>query len=79
MPLWAEEGSNSTLRMSGAELWANVYGTECLARIDKQSGSVTGWVLLHGLLERERTWTKLSQLPARFEVFARNEKPIVFW
>ncbi|CAE7406794.1 Znfx1 [Symbiodinium natans] len=43
------------LEMVGEELWANVYGTECLARIDKGSGSVTGWVLLHGLLDRERT------------------------
>ncbi|CAE7942810.1 Znfx1, partial [Symbiodinium sp. KB8] len=42
------------LEMVGEELWANVYGTECLARIDTESGSVTGWVLLHGLLEKER-------------------------
>jgi len=45
------------LEMVGEELWANVYGTECLARIDTESGSVTGWVLLHGLLDKERaTW-----------------------
>ena len=30
-------------RLAGEELWANVYGTECLARIDTESGSVTGW------------------------------------
>ena len=36
----------------GDELWANVYGTDCLARIDKTSGFVTGWVLLDGILDR---------------------------
>ncbi|CAJ1430230.1 unnamed protein product [Effrenium voratum] len=42
------------LEMIGDELWANVYGTDCLARIDKTSGSVTGWVLLHDILDRRR-------------------------
>ncbi|CAJ1367064.1 unnamed protein product, partial [Effrenium voratum] len=42
------------LEMIGDELWANVYGTDCLARIDKTSGFVTGWVLLHDILDRRR-------------------------
>ncbi|CAL1145297.1 unnamed protein product [Cladocopium goreaui] len=41
------------LEMIGNELWANVYGTDCLARIDKTSGSVTGWLVLNGILERQ--------------------------
>lgn len=40
------------MEIIGDELWANVYGTDCLARIDKTSGFVTGWVLLDGILDR---------------------------
>jgi len=41
------------LEMIGNELWANIYGTDCLARIDKTSGSVTGWLVLQGILDRQ--------------------------
>lgn len=37
------------LEVIDGELWANVFGKDCLARIDLESGSVVGWVLLTGL------------------------------
>jgi len=37
------------LEVIEGELWANVWMTECIARIDLQTGSVTHWMLLHGL------------------------------
>ncbi len=62
------------------EIWANVWQTECLARIDPADGTVVGWVLLQGLGHRERQahpkhrmdvlngaarcTSKLTQLPA---------------
>jgi glutamine cyclotransferase len=37
------------LEMIRGEIWANVWQTECIARIEPRSGNVTGWVLMHGL------------------------------
>lgn len=38
------------------EIWANVYMTDQIARIDPQSGDVVGWIDLAGILTRaERT------------------------
>jgi glutamine cyclotransferase len=31
------------------ELWANVWQTDCVARICPATGNVTGWLLLHGV------------------------------
>jgi glutamine cyclotransferase len=31
------------------EVWANVWMTECVARINPETGVVNGWLLLHGL------------------------------
>jgi len=31
------------------EVWANIWLTECIARIDPTTGVVTGWLLMHGL------------------------------
>lgn len=31
------------------EIWANVFQTECIARIAPQDGKVNGWILMHGL------------------------------
>lgn len=47
-------------------MWANVYGTDCLARIDKTSGSVTGWVLLHDILDRRRSKTQFDSGRGRY-------------
>jgi glutamine cyclotransferase len=35
------------------EVWANVWLTDTIARIDPQDGRVTGWIDLGGLLDRE--------------------------
>ena len=49
------------LEMVGGELWGNVYPmyqrkhSECLVRIDPLTGDVLGWVMLNGLLRRQRT------------------------
>lgn len=40
------------LEVVDGELWGNVYGTECLARISIETGEVLGWVMLAGLLDR---------------------------
>jgi glutamine cyclotransferase len=31
------------------EIWANIWQTECIARICPDSGKVKGWLLMHGL------------------------------
>lgn len=40
------------LEFIDGELWGNVFGQECLARVDPATGSVRGWVDLSGLLDR---------------------------
>jgi glutamine cyclotransferase len=35
--------------MIDGEIWANVWQTECIARISPSTGKVLGWVLMHGL------------------------------
>lgn len=47
---------------AGDELWGNIYGKDCLARIDKTSGSVTGWLVLDGILDRRRCMPIHSEL-----------------
>ncbi|KAF8068414.1 hypothetical protein HT031_002103 [Scenedesmus sp. PABB004] len=37
------------LEMIGGELWANVWQTNCIARICPESGRVKGWLLMQGL------------------------------
>lgn len=37
------------LEMVGTEIWANVWGSESIARIDPARGRVTGWIDLKGL------------------------------
>ena len=39
------------LEMIDGEIWANIWQTECIARICPATGRVTGWVLMHGLRE----------------------------
>lgn len=39
------------LEYINGEIWANVWQTECIARICPDSGAVVGWVLMHGLAE----------------------------
>nr|XP_009772514.1 PREDICTED: glutaminyl-peptide cyclotransferase-like isoform X2 [Nicotiana sylvestris] len=33
------------------EVWANIWMTDCIARISHKDGSVLGWILLHNLRE----------------------------
>ncbi|GBF98197.1 hypothetical protein Rsub_10697 [Raphidocelis subcapitata] len=37
------------LEMVDGEIWANIWQTECVARICPETGQVTGWLLLNGL------------------------------
>lgn len=41
------------LEYIGGEVWANVYQTDIIARIDPESGGVTGWIDLTGLLSSD--------------------------
>lgn len=46
------------LEVVEGEIWANVYTTDYIARIDPSTGKVTGWVDLRGLLsESERRYS----------------------
>lgn len=42
-------GYLNELEYINGEIWANVWQTECIARIDATSGQVVGWAFLHGL------------------------------
>ena len=42
---------NAQLEYINGELWANIWQTECIARINVSSGVVTHWMLFHGLRE----------------------------
>jgi glutamine cyclotransferase len=42
------------LEMVEGELFANVWGTDIIARIDPSNGNVTGWIDLSGLLPLEK-------------------------
>merc|ERR1712048_1519560 len=42
------------LELIDGELWANIFGMECIARIDPSSGKVLGWVVFTGILDRKR-------------------------
>jgi glutamine cyclotransferase len=37
------------LEVVQGQVWANVWMTDCIAVVDKTTGDVQGWVLLHGL------------------------------
>ncbi len=37
--------------ISDGDLWANVYGKDCIARINPHTGKVFSWVLGHNLRE----------------------------
>eukprot|EP00884_Botryococcus_braunii_P017315 jgi/Botrbrau1/4267/Bobra.0390s0007.1 len=40
------------LEYINGEVWANIWQTECIARINPDTGVVTGWILLLGLREK---------------------------
>jgi glutamine cyclotransferase len=45
--------SLNELEFIEGEIWANVYQSDYIVRIDPASGNVTGWIDLRGLLSRE--------------------------
>lgn len=49
--------SLNELEVVDGELYANVWGTDVIARIDPGSGKVTGWIDLSNLLPREKRGT----------------------
>lgn len=49
--------SLNELEIVNGELYANVWGTDIIARIDPASGKVTGWIDLTNLLPREKRGT----------------------
>ena len=49
--------SLNELEMVNGELYANVWGTDVIARIDPASGNVVGWIDLTNLLPREKRGT----------------------
>lgn len=49
--------SLNELEMVDGELYANVWGTDIIARIDPQSGKVVGWIDLSNLLPPEKRGT----------------------
>ena len=49
--------SLNELEMVDGELYANVWGTDLIARIDPGSGKITGWIDLSSLLPREKRGT----------------------
>jgi len=42
------------LELIDGELWANIFGTECIARVEPSTGAVVGWVDLTGILNRKK-------------------------
>ncbi|KQQ88648.1 glutamine cyclotransferase [Massilia sp. Leaf139] len=49
--------SLNELEIVDGELYANVWGTDVIARIDPGSGKVTGWIDLSNLLPRDKRGT----------------------
>ena len=52
------DGDNPIIRLNelefiNGEIYANVWGTESIVRINPQTGKVTGWISLQGILDRE--------------------------
>jgi glutaminyl-peptide cyclotransferase len=37
------------LEFIGGEVWANIWLTDCIARVDPKTGRLNGWLLMHGL------------------------------
>jgi glutamine cyclotransferase len=42
---------HTQLEYIDGEIWANIWQTECIARICPETGKVAGWVLMHGLAQ----------------------------
>ncbi|MFC5510773.1 glutaminyl-peptide cyclotransferase [Massilia jejuensis] len=64
--------SLNELEIVDGELYANVWGTDIIARIDPASGKVTGWIDLTNLLPREKRGT--SSVDAVLNGIAYDDK-----
>lgn len=64
--------SLNELEIVDGELYANVWGTDIIARIDPASGKVTGWIDLTNLLPREQRGT--SSVDAVLNGIAYDDK-----
>ena len=49
--------------LPGGEVWANVWGTDCLARVDPADGAVVGWVLAPSLRPRAAALSRTAPPP----------------
>ena len=45
-------GDGGPVPLPIGEIWANVWGTPCVARIDPTTGGVVGWIVADGLVSR---------------------------
>lgn len=45
-------GDQGPVPLATGEIWANIWGTPCVARIDPSTGAVVGWILGDKLAER---------------------------
>ena len=50
---------------AGGEVWANVWGTPCVARVDPRSGRVVGWVLAPSLPPRAAALAEAAAPPGK--------------
>jgi len=50
------------LEYINGEIWANIWQTDLIARIDPKSGKVTGYIDLHGILNDPGTDTQINVL-----------------
>jgi glutamine cyclotransferase len=50
------------LEYINGEVWANIWMKDRIARIDPQSGNVTGWIDLEGLLPADQRTPKTDVL-----------------
>jgi glutamine cyclotransferase len=71
---WAVEELNE-LETIQEEVWANIYQTSCVARIDPQSGRVVGWIDLSGLLTPEEMVT--AEVPNGIAYDEQNDRIFV--
>lgn len=74
--------SLNELEYIDGEIWANVYGSDFIVKIDPASGEVTGWIDLRGLLSEEEraelgpgeVLNGIAQDPATGQIFVTGKR-----
>ncbi len=56
-----------------AEVWANLWQTECIVRVNVTSGRVTHWVVMHGLRD------ELARRPGNRGIDVLNGEAAQLW